>query len=436
MSQQLLAHFLPLLILLFFSTNTLANDLPLSQSSSLPGITSIEGQQLPTFSQHATSTIQVYAFREGRAEPIPFQIDERDHRQRWTLDQGPQAKLDDSPGLFDDNDVLVLMHRDLGPRGELAQLPKEGTAWAEVRVGTDTAPLGFAYVGIFSQASAVSESHSPYTRYDPQADKVDTDRYSLAFAGTPFPSFLAFVDRIGDSSTNLIDGIRVIGEVRFLKGLLTLRRTEQNIHAEVLAYRQGTVRTIRRARYWIPLPLGFRTTGRIDIAFYRDVVEGTTVTKIKVPPRLILADGEVQAYFRFLDLRGARLIVDGEEFMGVVDGHMSDSERTQHQRPARWAALALPNGRTLLLIARLEGALQKLEQRLYYDDSEADSPQHRSKPSFGFELSGVNQLETGTHQLSVFAITLDSTQVEDIRRTVERFLSPPLVSVTVLPTSG
>ncbi len=241
---------------------------------------------------------------------------------------------------------------------------------------------------------------------------------------------------MGDTSTNLINGIGVIGEVRFLKGLLTLRRTDQSIQSEVLAYRQGAVRTIRRARYWIPLPLGFRTNGRVDVIFYRDFVEGTATVRLKVPPRLILADGEIQAYFRFLDLNGARLIVEGQEHTGIVDGHIDTAEQTLHRHPMRWAALVLPNGRTLLLIARLEGALQRLEQRLYFNESQNGAAESSGKPSFGFEFSGVNQLETGTHQLSVFAITLDSTQVEDIRRTVERFLTPPPISMTTIPTSG
>jgi len=426
-----------LLFLIFLSsTNTLANDTPLSRSSDLPGVTSIVGQQIPTLLQHSTSTVQVYAFHGERLEPIPFQIDERDNRDRWILDHEPQPKAEDSPHVFDENDVLVLMNRDLGQRGALAQLPKDATAWIEVRVGSEAAPIGFAYIGIFAESSTASRSHSQYTRYDAQADKVDTDRYTIAFAGAPFPTHLAFVDHLGDTAANLIAGVRVIGEVRFLHGLFTLRRTEHDIHAEVLAYRQGAIRTIRRARYWIPLPLGFRTNGRIDVLFYRDFVEGTAIVKLKVPPRLVLADGELQAYFRFLDLSGARLIVEGQETTGIVDGHMDTAEQALHRHPMRWAALLLPNGRTLLLIARLEGALQRLEQRLYFDDNQADDTHVGNKPHFGFEFSGINQVETGTHRLSVFAITLDTISADDIRRTVEWFLSPPSVSITPLPASG
>ena len=435
-NQQLLHYFLLFFLLLFTPCNSITADntpLPLSL---LPGVTSIEGQQAPLLLHQPISTIQVYALHGDRSEPIPFQIDERDNRNRWVLDQGPQLKSEDSPNVFDENDVLVLMNRDLGERGNLARLPKEATAWVEVRVGSEAAPLGFVYVGIFAKIPIASLSHSQYTRYDAHADKVDTDRYTIAFAGAPFPTHLAFVDHLGDTAANLIAGVRVIGEVRFLRGLFTLRRTEQDIHAEVLAYRQGAIRTIRRARYWIPLPLGFRTNGRIDVLFYRDFVEGTAIVKLKVPPRLVLADGELQAYFRFLDLSGARLLVEGKESNSTVDGHMDTAEQALQRCPARWAALVLPNGRTLLLIARLEGALQRLEQRLYFDDHEPTEAQPGTKPAFGFEFSGINQVETGTHRLSVFAIMLDTTSDDDIRRTIERFLAPPAVSITPLPASG
>jgi|GEM_PF-2722769 len=431
----MLSPFIPLLFfLLLFPQPTNADETPSVHSANLPGVTLIEGQRLPSLRQHSISTVQVYAFDGDNPRPIPFQIDERDHRQRWVIDRGKHPTGDDSPGVFDENDVLVLADRDLGQRGSVTQLPKDGSLWTEIRVGTEATPLGFAYVGVFTTPPPNSSPHLLSTHYDPQTDYVSTDRYTLGFAGAPLPSHLAFVDHVDDTSTNLIAGVRVIGEVRFLHGLLTLRRTDADIHTEVLGYRQGPIRTIRRARYWIPLPLGFRTNGRIDVMFYRDFVEGTTVVKLKVPPRLILADGELQAYFRFLDLSGAHLIVEGQKNTGVVDGHMDDTEHALHRHPARWAALALPNRRTLLLIARLEGALQRLEQRLYFDDSEADEARHGGKPAFGFEFSRVNQLETGTHRLSVFAITLDTTSVDDIRRTAERFLTPPPVST--MPLSG
>jgi hypothetical protein len=192
------------------------------------------------------------------------------------------------------------------------------------------------------------------------------------------------------------------------------------------------VRVIRRARNRIPLSFGFRTTGQVDLLFYRNFVEGAALVKITIPPSLVLANGELQTYFDFLNLSGARLLVDGEAPSEPVSGAMTPAKQALAGRPGRWAALLLPDGRTVVFIVRLEGALQKLEQRLYFDDTANENHELGGKPRFGFEFSHVNRLETGNHRLSVFGVVLDSTSNEDIHRTVNMFLSPPEVSVSVL----
>jgi hypothetical protein len=240
------------------------------------------------------------------------------------------------------------------------------------------------------------------------------------------------VNQLGDFGTNTIAGIHASGEVRFIGGLFTLRRTDKDIRAELLAYRDGPVRVIRRARYWIPLPLGFRTSGRVDLLFYRDFVEGTALVKLKIPPRLVLADGELMTYFDFLDLSGARLLLDGEQPSEPVNGRMTPAKRALTGRPAHWAALLLPDGRTVLLIVRLEGALQRLEQRLYFADTTLPGNSLGGKPIFGFQFSRVNRLETGAHRLSVFGVVLEDTHITDLPWVAGLFLSPPAVNVSLL----
>jgi hypothetical protein len=400
--------------------------------SPLPGATLVDGQQAPFLQDTSTSTFRVYAFHGDTPEPIPFQVDERDRRDRWVADLGPRPNHDDSPGVFDANDAIVVMNRDLGRRGDLAHLPHDATLWGEIRVGNDTAPLGFAYVGVFeSSLPPLSEDGSEYSRYEPQKDRVYAERYALEFTG-PLPTHVAFVNQLNDFGTNVVNGIHASGEVRFLGGLFTLRRTEADIQQEILGYRDGPVRVIRRARYWIPLPFGFRTSGRVDLLFYRDFAEGTAFVKLKIPPRLVFADGELLAYFDFLDLRGARLLLEGEPPSDPIDGSMTLTKQTLAGRLAQWAALLLPDGRTMLLSVRLEGALQKLTQHLYFDDARSESNELGHLPLFGFKFSGVQRLESGAHRLSVIATLLDETSPEGVRRTARLFLSPPEVSVSQL----
>jgi hypothetical protein len=400
-------------------------------SSSIPGVSVVEGRQASFLQHRAVATLRVYAFYEEEPVAIPFQIDERDRRERWVLTHGARPTQDDFPEQFDANDVLVFMNRDLGRRGDPARLPSAASAWAEVRVGTEVNPLGFVYVGVFAQSAPPLAIEQAAARYDLDTDRVYAERYALEF-GAPLPTHVAFVDHLGDFGTNAVAGIHAEGEVRFLGGLLTLRRSEKDIQTELLGYRDGPVRVIRRARNQIPLSFGFRTRGQVDLLFYQNFVEGSALVKIAIPPSLVLASGEFQTYFDFLDLSGTRLLVDGEALSEPVNGVMTPEKQALTGRPARWAALLLPDGRAIVFIVRLEGALQKLDQRLYFDDTANANRELGGKPRFGFQFSRVNRLETGSHRLSVFGVVLDSTSSEEIHRTVNIFLSPPEVSVAVV----
>lgn len=395
-----------------------------------PGVSVLEGKNASLFLQHPLTSFRFYAFRAGAVVSIPFQLDERDRRERWVLDQGPRQNTDTLPGIFDENDAFVVMNRDLGERGDPTRFPAGATLWGEVRVGSATEPLGFAYIGVFERPPPLSLPESIPARYEEATDRVYAERYTLEFRA-PLPKHIAFVETQGEFGVSAVAGVHALGEVRLLGGLITLHKTDADIQTELLGYKNGPVRAIRRARYWVPLPLGFRTTGRVDLLFYREFVEGTALLKIGIPPRLVLASGELQAYFDFLRQDGARVLLEGETPSEPVDGRMTPAKQALVGRPARWAALLLPEGRTVVFIVRLEGALQRMEQHLYFEDVAQPGESVGGRPFFGFQFTRLDRLKTGTHRLSVFAYVLDSTEPKDIQRVVGIFLSPP--EVVVMP---
>jgi hypothetical protein len=116
----------------------------------------------------------------------------------------------------------------------------------------------------------------------------------------------------------------------------------------------------------------------------------------------------------------------------VTNSHSAKIGREQGEDHTRWAALPLPDGKAVLLVVRLEGALQQLGQQLYFDNSLDERTDGSGQTLFGFLFAHINRLTTGTHRLSVFAMVLASTRPEDIRHAVNVFLTPPLVSVSLL----
>ena len=398
---------------------TAASRIGSSIPPSLPGAILLEGKALPFLYGRQLVEIQVFAFHSHTLTPIPFQIDERDRRGRWVITAGPRPSRDNKPDIFDANDALIFLSRDLGVQTAIDTLPQASGAWHEIRLGPPTSPFGFVYIGL-GVALARSDAPPP-VRYMPDEDRIYTERYTLEF-GAPLPTHLAFVSALGEFGQNTIAGVRIAGEIRFLGGLLRIRRTDQDLQSRLYGYRQGPVRIIRRARYWFPLPFGLRATGRIDLIFYPDCVEGTALVKLKIPPRYVLADGELSTYLDFLNFSGARVLLAGNSTREPANGLMTQARKASTQQPTRWAALLLPTGQTLLLLTRLEGKLQQLDQRVYFEDK---TQPVGGQPAFGFHFSKVSRL-------SIFGLIFDTTDPEDIQSAANSFLSAPVITVSRL----
>ncbi len=390
-----------------------------------PLATELPGSLADALLKRPTGSVRVYAFRGKSASAIPFQVDERDRKDRFVTDHGPSPARDDSPGVFDANDVVVFMNRDLGSRGPKAALPAGAHAWVEVRVGAEASPLGWAYVATFDDPPPVGEKVPDYGRYEPKADEIFAERYAIRF-GAPLPTFLSFVKRQGETGDNVLNGVRALGEARILADLFRIVRTDKDLEAEVQGWRDGPVRVIRSSKYWIRLPLGFKARGKVDVLLYRDFVEGRAKVNIRIPPRLVPADGVLTVNFDFRGLEGSRVQAIGGVLEGAaVDGRMTDAERELGKRSTRWSALLLPQGQAFVMATRLGGSLRRLEQKVYFDDS----PESTARPAFGFRFSGMNRLDTGDQDLAVAAVLLDGASPADVSQAANLYLNTPEVSV-------
>src|SRR5437016_2509917 len=73
----------------------------------------VKGSQVAALVGMRIDGIEVLAMGRTGLEPIPFQVDEVLPDGRYALPDGPDPVADDSPGIVDPNDEIVLMISDM-----------------------------------------------------------------------------------------------------------------------------------------------------------------------------------------------------------------------------------------------------------------------------------------------------------------------------------
>ena len=233
----------------------------------------LPGEMLPTLLGASLESLAVLAVHSDGTEPIPFQVDQRDRHGDWVwaVRPGPHqrasppleelADIDppipragdgyaqddqDPPGahLFDANDELVFMAKDLGGRwpGPLSALGASPVVELRVRsatFGTD----GWVYIGAFHGAPA-PRSARRYMHYDDLRDEVRSPIYAFRFSDT----LVALIRDLRVVGKPLVDRLKVRGELVLAlpPPLRRIRFDEEAISGHTEGYIAGPVRIIKR----------------------------------------------------------------------------------------------------------------------------------------------------------------------------------------------
>lgn len=398
---------LPLIALVAFATG----------AEAFPGASLVDGKLGAALLGHPTTGFRGYAFGEdGKPKEIPLQVDELTDNDRWALDHGVKVGGDERPGVFDPNDAVVIRNRDLGARGEAARLPAGAASWVEVRVGAESSPLGFAYVGVFPDVAAPEAS--AHVRYDAKSDRVLADEYALKF-DTILPNHVAFVDSIGELGESFVSATHAKGEAYLLGGMFHFARSEADMKEEVEGYRVGAVRAIRRGQYDVPLPLGFHASGRVEFIFYSDFLEITGRLRLKYPAWVAGADGGLSGFVEIPPSVKARAIWDP-----AMVKKSAVPMATPNPSGRSYAALVFEDGDVLVLAIRLDGGLRKMDQRFFFESRKGEK-----NKVFGFEVSEASRLEAGIHPFTLVAAFLRAPSEKQILETAQILASPPRVAV-------
>lgn len=359
------------------------------------------------------------AFRGGRAEPIPFQVDERKGR-KLALTDGPEPTPDDSPGLLDADDLLVFMACDAGepatPEAVAAAAPGV-TAWREIRIDDPLAHhAGFAYLVV---ADAPPATDRRYVDYKPAADLVSAAPYRVGMVNA-LPTYFALAPR-GSWGPNLLDGLRLRAEATLIAKLAHWSLNEQQGEHRMVAWKAGPVRVVRRSRHLVHVGFGIRlTAGTAHSFFYPEHVFGPGSLKLPISLGYFFRDIEAFGGADFRDLRGWRYHGPGAPKEGfAIDGHMDDAERA-YRASGDWFVLTRGE-EALMMVTRMSENLRKGVQLhlVYVDDGTRHAPPEAvpgAVPLVGYGGVGVEHLEAGRYTFQLYIFVLPRYQAGDETR--------------------
>ena len=383
----------------------------------------------------AVGRLGLVASRAGRVRPIPFQVDQRSGR-KLALPEGSQPTWAERPGIVGPDDLVVFMACDAGERMTPADVEKSGGGAApslgrEIRLDD---PLdhtaGFVYLVV---ADAPPESPARYVAYNGRGDLVSTARYRVGMADA-LPNYFALLSD-GAVGPNLLDGLRLRADATLLANLAHWTLNEQQGQHELIAWKSGAVRVVRRSLHQVRLGLGIHlTAARAHSYFYPRHVFGPGSMKLPISPGWVFRNIVAFGGADFRDLRGWRYHAPGTPPEGFrVDGHMEEAERA-FDASGDWFLLARGE-EAIMVVTRMSENLRRAVRikLVYVDDAERRAPPEAvpgSVPLVGYRGLDVEQLPADRYQFQLRIFILSPYHAGAERRVLAQLDAPLGVEVT------
>ncbi|KQC08720.1 MAG: hypothetical protein APR62_04125 [Smithella sp. SDB] len=234
--------------------------------------------------------LHLFSFHDGKFEPIRFQVDEMTGENGdWILNAGPIPNNDLSNGKFDSWDKLLFMAEDTGDRvSKEAWLPGY-TRGSEIEVDDPlTGEKGWCYLFYFSSNSPPLSNLPDYVKYDYKTESIEGDSYYYQYIITKnglHSTYYKVMSLKGKNGIgkNFVDRLKVRPTLKII-GALPIHFDEENLKSNVIAYKTGPVRAIRRVEQYVQIAWMKSLRAVVDVMYYADVVTVPMMVTIPLRP--------------------------------------------------------------------------------------------------------------------------------------------------------
>lgn len=326
----------------------------------------ISGKQINPILRYPLGSYRVFkSSPNGKAEIIPFQIDEINDDTDYVLDQGTRVTADTGNGVFDGQDELSFMGDDVGPLIEPTQWPTSRPHIVfELRVrnpnGNPMGPsVGAVYVGVFF-GNAPALSPKKYVIFNRKDALIHTSRYRYQFDQKNW--LVARKVEVAKNNKQPPEYEPVLDTTTFylkgdLKYFITVEANHRSIESELEAWKAGPIRSIIRVSFYykilkLKLELGMYT----EISFFSNAMNLPAMLSspldgrnslnpgsgmyyglaLRDNPRDYQIDTNMEPYVDASGSTGSKILESGK---GLLDKLIGKSPKTEDTKGIYWVSM-------------------------------------------------------------------------------------------------
>jgi hypothetical protein len=291
------------------------------------------------------TNLRLYAYRDGKFEPILFQIDEMTGENGdWIMNGGPIKSLDLSNGKFDTWDKLLFMAEDIGDKVSKDDWTAGYTKGSEIEViDPITGEKGWCYFLYFASNPPAKSTEPPYVSYDYETEIFKSDMWEAHYIITPDGFHTTYykkhlvTKKAGGNGISYADRLKI--RPRFKVFGMPINLNEEGVKCNVIGHQIGPIRLIRRLEQYVPIA-GIPALRVVeDVMYYR--YTATVPVQFEIPighPRKM----GVQIVIRFgtdytSDVLGSRCYSSTSREEGyLINGKMDDDEANYPSQMDNW----------------------------------------------------------------------------------------------------
>jgi hypothetical protein len=373
----------------------------------------VQGNDLGRVQGLPVEGFRLFSSSGGRMAPVPFQIDEVDAEGLFVLpegkdpnrDKGRRGKEEEQDQRLDGNDELVFMASDLGDRACTEQGLAGAAQAVEIEVRDPrTGGTGWSYLMWFEDPPPPSPRD--YVRYAREEDRIHTEVFSLGYSPARdlvYTTYLSMTPRTGSPPVDIMDRINIRFWATIFLRSITFSRNEDDFVSEVIAYKDGPVRVMRRVANSMRLVMGIQSPKIIAYSvYYRDAIETPNVLSLPVSLGSVARSAGFEGGTDHnRNALGMRFFSSNNPQGVLVDGRMSPEELAMDFGDYKFTLLSGEPGQVLSLVRMGETIRDVLYKKLIYVDdmfgSNAPEDEPGTTPKIGFSLENLLALKRGTY---------------------------------------